>query len=35
MPRQGGLPGFVPSHSGEIVPLMPISRSAESKLFTS
>ena len=28
------LPGFVPSHSGEIAPLMPVSSSAESKLFT-
>ena len=28
------LPGFVPSHSDEIDPLMPISSSAESKLFT-
>ena len=32
MPKR--LPGFVPSHSGEIAPLMPISSSAESKLFT-
>ena len=27
MPRR--LPGFAPSHSGEIAPLMPISSSAE------
>ena len=32
MPKR--LSGFVPSHSGEISPLMPISSSAESKLFT-
>ena len=32
MPRH--LPGFVPGHSGEIAPLMPISSSAKSKLFT-
>ena len=32
MPRR--LPGFVPSHSDEIAPLMPISNSAESKFFT-
>ena len=32
MPRR--LPGFVPSHSGEIASLMPISSSAESMLFT-
>ena len=32
MPRR--LPGFVPSHSGKITPLMPISSWAESKLFT-
>ena len=32
MPRR--LPGFVPSHSGEIESVMPISSSAESKLFT-
>ena len=32
MPRH--LPGFVPSHSGEIASLKPISSSAESKLFT-
>ena len=28
------LPGFIPSHSGEIAPLMPILSSAESRLFT-
>ena len=32
MPRH--LPGFVPSQSGEIAPLMPIPSSAECKLFT-
>ena len=29
------LPGFVPSYLGGIAPLMPISSSAKSKLFTS
>ena len=28
-----GFPGFLPSYSGEIAPLMPISSSAESELF--
>ena len=32
MPRH--LPDFVPSHSGEIAPLMPISSSVESELLT-
>ena len=32
MPRR--LPGFVPNHSGEIAPLMPITSSTESTLFT-
>ena len=32
MPRH--LPGFVPSHSGETAPLMPISSSAKFKSFT-
>ena len=31
MPRH--LPGFVPIHSGEIAPLMPISSCAEPELF--